>query len=451
MNGLSIYNSTSFVSYIYEEMNGNRFDKNVVEILEGIPNAFYVLDKAWNFIYANPQIEKLLGKTNDELRGMHFWNIFPKTLFPELYEQFNKASQTGHNVIFNEYSPKFAKWFGINIYPSSSGVVVYVTDNTEKVKTEQELVRVKEELQDFLDQAAIGVHSVNEDGTILYVNKAELDLLGRSKDECVGHNIAEFHADQDAIADILVRLKKKEIIDNYEARLLHKNGTIRHVLISSNVAWKDDKFMHTRCFTRDITARKKMEQLLVLLNRSGELLASTLDIDEALSKLSQLIVPDFSNWFSVYELKNGHAHVLSMNHEDREILPIAVEYRKNNPINLQKIKPKSLAWVLKIGASSFIPYVTAADLESIATDRAQLEMIHTVGITSLIMVPMRLKGVIIGAATFTSTNANRHFDTEDLRFAEDLANRIAFTLENARLYNQVKFQLAREIRSKEVN
>ena len=36
--------------------------------------------------------------------------------------------------------------------------------------------------------------------------------------------------------------------------------TIRHILINSNVLWEDGKFIHTRCFTRDITERKRTEE-----------------------------------------------------------------------------------------------------------------------------------------------------------------------------------------------
>ena len=36
--------------------------------------------------------------------------------------------------------------------------------------------------------------------------------------------------------------------------------TIRRVLINSNVLWEDGKFIHTRCFTRDITERKRAEE-----------------------------------------------------------------------------------------------------------------------------------------------------------------------------------------------
>src|SRR5581483_6154327 len=38
-----------------------------------------------------------------------------------------------------------------------------------------------------------------------------------------------------------------------------KDGSIRDVLIDSSVMWRDGQFIHTRCFTRDVTERKQAE------------------------------------------------------------------------------------------------------------------------------------------------------------------------------------------------
>ena len=122
------------------------------------------------------------------------------------------------------------------------------------------------ELRDFFENAAVGLHWVGADGTVLWANQAELELLGYTPQEYIGHHIAEFHADEDAIQDILTRLSANETLHSYEARLRAKDGSVRHVLISSNVLWRDGEFVHTRCFTRDITERKKAEEEIQLLN-----------------------------------------------------------------------------------------------------------------------------------------------------------------------------------------
>jgi len=120
-------------------------------------------------------------------------------------------------------------------------------------------VSEREELQAFLDNAVVPIHQVNGRGIVVWANRAELELLGYSRDEYVGHPIADFHADPHVIHDILARLTRGETLHEYEARLRTKSGAIRHVLITSNVYRRDGKFVHTRCFTRDITDRKRVE------------------------------------------------------------------------------------------------------------------------------------------------------------------------------------------------
>jgi PAS domain S-box-containing protein len=129
------------------------------------------------------------------------------------------------------------------------------------------------ELADFLDNAPVAIHSIDAAGTILWANRAELDLLGYSADEYIGRPIAQFHVDADVLADMLERLARGETLRDREARLRARDGSIRHVLISSNRM--DDEHSASRCFTRDITDQRRTEdrrdQLINELSRTVRL------------------------------------------------------------------------------------------------------------------------------------------------------------------------------------
>lgn len=114
-------------------------------------------------------------------------------------------------------------------------------------------------LEDFFDNGTVGLHLVARDGTILRANRAELELLGYESGDYVGRPVSDFHADPDVIADILRRLTKGERLDKYPARLIHKDGSIRHVLISSSALFRDGEFVNTRCFTVDVTEEVRSE------------------------------------------------------------------------------------------------------------------------------------------------------------------------------------------------
>ena len=131
----------------------------------------------------------------------------------------------------------------------------------ERKRVQETLLRRERELEDFMENATVGLHRVGADGTILWANRAEMNLLGYAREEYIGHNITEFHADQEIIDDILNRLTCHEELHDYEARLKAKDGSIKHVLINSNVYWESGEFKHTRCITRDITDRKRAEEI----------------------------------------------------------------------------------------------------------------------------------------------------------------------------------------------
>jgi PAS domain S-box-containing protein len=139
------------------------------------------------------------------------------------------------------------------------------TEIHERQKIQLALQERETQLNDFLENAAIGMHWVAEDGTILWANRAELSLLGYELHEYVGHHISEFHADGPVVEDILQRLTRNEELHDYEARLRCKDGSARDVRIDSNVYRRDGRFIHTRCFTTDNTEKKQAQQALFRL------------------------------------------------------------------------------------------------------------------------------------------------------------------------------------------
>jgi PAS domain S-box-containing protein len=143
-------------------------------------------------------------------------------------------------------------------------------------EVEKSLSKRERELADFFENAMEGLHKVGADGTILWANKAECDLLGYTEREYVGQPIAKFHADADVIAEILQRLQSGEALVNFPARLRCKNGAIKHVQITSNACFENGEFAYTRCFTRDVTRQFQAEKALLEADRRKDEFLATL-------------------------------------------------------------------------------------------------------------------------------------------------------------------------------
>lgn len=139
-------------------------------------------------------------------------------------------------------------------------------------------------LTDFIEHGAVPLHSVNADGIITWVNQAELDLLGYSRDEYLGKPITDFHQDPTMIQELFKRVLNHETLSDYPATLICKDGTLKYVVISSNGLFKDDQFIHSRCFTKDVTAlvieEERRNNLLRLLEKSEERLRLAIEATE---------------------------------------------------------------------------------------------------------------------------------------------------------------------------
>jgi PAS domain S-box-containing protein len=129
-----------------------------------------------------------------------------------------------------------------------------------KGQCEVRLPESDQELREFLDEATVGLRWVGPDGRILWANQADLDLVGWSEAEYVGHHIAEFLVQPEAAADLLGRLARAESVSAYETEVRTKDGSVKRVLVDGSGLFREDLFVHGRLVTRDITGLMEREQ-----------------------------------------------------------------------------------------------------------------------------------------------------------------------------------------------
>ncbi len=149
-------------------------------------------------------------------------------------------------------------------------------DITAQKQLEADLSFKQAQLNDFIENAPIGMHGVDSEGQILWANPYEMELLGYQPEEYIGQHISKFYHDLDSNSEILELLQDQQKIHNGEAQLKCKDGSVRDVLIFSNIHWHGGNFVNTRCFTLDITQRKQAEQALKESEEKFRLLAENL-------------------------------------------------------------------------------------------------------------------------------------------------------------------------------
>lgn len=306
--------------------------------------------------------------------------------------------------------------------------------------------RGKESLQNFLENSPVGIHMVDDNGIIAFANKAELDLLGYEEREYVGQPLRKFYHDTAYFDKLYQKFVNEGFLKNQQAKMICKDGSQKDVMVSCNFYSEENKLIHTRCFTRDITEIKKSENLLRLLNRAGEELAATHDTGEALDKIIKLLIPSFTDMVVINELNaDGDGHLLKMGHSDPRKMKIAEAYRKSHPINLNDPYDGTVGYAFRTGVPLLIPEITYKILNDGGVDEEYKKILNELSVTSVMIIPMKVNGRVTGVASFLSCNPENIFDETDFNFVKNFCNRIALTLENTRLYEEIKKEIGERI------
>src|SRR5579859_6117083 len=178
-----------------------------------------------------------------------------------------------------------------------------------------------------------------------------------------------------------------------------------------------------------------------LLNEASAALVSLLDHQFTLQEIARMIVPAFADYCRIVLLDDrGEIKEITVDHidSDRASLVQALydEYKDltNSTYGVQKL--------LESGQPELISDVSEKVLSPVAEHSEMLHIIRTLGLQSYMGTPLIARNRVIGALTFSSTRPHRHYTQEDLYFAQELARRIALTLDNARLYQEAQAEIA---------
>jgi GAF domain-containing protein len=183
----------------------------------------------------------------------------------------------------------------------------------------------------------------------------------------------------------------------------------------------------------DITEIKQAEETQRLLARSSDLLAGSLDVGESLPALARLAVPELADWCEIDLLRPAGLHCVALAHADPAKLALAEALVRDHA--LAKTDAFGPARVLASGRPDL-----QADLPdgllaaACADDRRRLHLLRSLGMVSLLCVPLRARDQTLGTITLITAESGRRLGAGDAALAEDLGLRAGTAVDNARLY-----------------
>jgi two-component system, chemotaxis family, CheB/CheR fusion protein len=225
-------------------------NRKLSEILDGMQEFFYVLDRHWNFVYANKQITAASGKDDPaDWVGKNYWNMFPKYIGTSTEREFHVAMEQRVIRRFESQGQYSDTWFWVTVFPSAEGISVLGTNITERKKLEKQL-QDQERLAAIGTTAAMVGHDIRNPLQAIisdvYLAKAELASTPESEEKkCALESLREIEKNIDYINKIVADLQDfarplsphtevtdlKLIIDD----LLSKNSWPENIKISVKV------------------------------------------------------------------------------------------------------------------------------------------------------------------------------------------------------------------------
>jgi diguanylate cyclase (GGDEF)-like protein/PAS domain S-box-containing protein len=174
----------------------------LIKILDNIPDALFVLDLNFDFIYLNHQAQDLLGANRTALIGKCIWTEFPFLISTPIYREYHRAFKSKKVKILRDYYPTLNRWFEVRIYPDDDCLMVYFCDISELKKHEVELYQKTEHFRAVFENSAIGIGVVNLDGQPVECNHALLDMIGYTMDEISTMHFMDFTHPEDVDKDL---------------------------------------------------------------------------------------------------------------------------------------------------------------------------------------------------------------------------------------------------------
>ncbi|GGX01718.1 hypothetical protein GCM10010297_24200 [Streptomyces malachitofuscus] len=197
----------------------------------------------------------------------------------------------------------------------------------------------------------------------------------------------------------------------------------------------------------DVTERRRAQERLALLNDAGARIGSTLDVRRTAQELADETVPALADFVAVDLLDSvmrgeepapgpvgmapvirraGQASVRAGCPEGSLAVGEAVRRAPSSPVTHCLLESRTL--VERTLDRTASPWVT----EDPSLGASLLEY----DFRSLMVVPVRARGVTLGVATFARSRRFAPFDDDDVRLAEEIVSRAAVCVDNARRFTR---------------
>jgi PAS domain S-box-containing protein len=297
-----------------------------------------------------------------------------------------------------------------------------------ETRAREAIAAVQRRQASVLEAIADGFVTLDREWRYGYVNGVAAELLGQPPEVLLGRVLWEVHPGNDATPFSLALRQAME-------QRSHMAG---EAFSNSIGRWIEYRVYPTEeglsLVFRDIDERRRHDERLRFLAEASTLLASSLDYETTVANIAELAVPALAS-SCVIDLLGADDQLerVATVFDSGELSRLVDENRRRNPITADTRHPARE--VLATGLTIFYPEIAPDLLPLVVDDRPEsLALVRRLNPTSCVFVALRARGRTLGVMSLSTAGARRRFDDRDRVLIEDLAQRVAMAVDNARLH-----------------
>jgi hypothetical protein len=421
-------------------------------ILDRIRELLMGFDLDWRCTYLNRSAREyaaLLGLSGDALIGQVVWEAIPELRDSPFYKAAMHPDLGTGDQELEAQIPSLGRVLAARFVRTDDGYVVHARDVTEQRRSEADARRERELIRTIMAQTGDAIYAKDAEGRYMLLSAGARAVLERGGASMLGRTDSDLLAPESAA---LVRAHDLEVMAigeplRVEEVLRFKSGE-EIVFESSKAALHaaDGAITGVIGFSHDISERKREERRLRLLSEASQAFTSTLQVEDVVTALARLLVPDVADCCLVDLVQpGGGVRRVRAAHRDPQVeLQLEERLRRMPP---QPGGQDPISGVLDTADARLRTQLTPADWERFAESDDQRKVWAQLAPESLLSVPLVAGGEVLGALTLLQGPGGRRLGPSDLTLVQHLADRVALSVANTRLFQSVRDELAQRVRA----
>ena len=432
------------------------------QVLATLPVGVQVIDREGNIILANDASKASLGDSITSGRGRTERSVACQHGTGKRIEAdewgFRRACLKGETITHEvvdidvpEGDPRTIEYSCVPLYDMSgngTGAVIVSVDVTERQRTEGALRESESKLKQAEELASIGYWERDLSTGRITGSMGTDRILGLASrvDPLTQADLQKLiHPDdreiqERALNDAVCGIRPYEV----EYRIVRPDGEVRYIHLNDRVEY-DASHHPIRFFgtMQDITERKLAEEKdrqrsmweQTLAAVSNALIECPPSVQAKLQAIARQMATFMDDGCMIWLLSSDRTHYRAVAVHDADPNIMQLLESAQNEITLAPVGSGWHERIIRTGNGLLLPRVTAEQLTEAPHDAIR-SMIKRAGVKSILAVPLRHEGNVIGTLTLFRTKYDHPYTEDDQVLLQEVADRTALITQNAQLFEQ---------------